>query len=43
MNKLLCSLECTWMKIIDCQFYIVDSLFLDVSLELNTNLVVVWL
>ena len=33
MNKYLCSLECTWMKIIDSQFYIIDSLSLDVSLE----------
>ena len=33
MNKLLCSLACTWMTIIDSQFYIIDSLSLDVSLE----------
>ena len=32
MNKVLCSLACTWMTIIDCQFYIIDSLSLDVSL-----------
>ena len=25
MNKFLCSLACTWMKIIDSQFYIIDS------------------
>ena len=35
MNKLLCSLACTWITIIDSQFYI-----LDVSLECNANLVV---
>ena len=29
MNKFLCSLACTWMKIIDSQFYIIDSLSLD--------------
>ena len=40
MNKLLCSLACTWMKIIDSQLYIIDSLSLDVSLEWNANLVV---
>ena len=33
MNKFVCSLECTWMTIIDSQFYIIDSLPLDVSLE----------
>ena len=33
MNKFLCSLACTWMTIIDSQFYIIDSLSLDVSLE----------
>ena len=33
MNKFLCSLACTWMTIIDRQFYIIDSLSLDVSLE----------
>ena len=33
MNKFLCSLACTWMTIIDNQFYITDSLSLDVSLE----------
>ena len=35
MNKFLCSLACTWMTIIDTdsQFYIIDSLSLDVSLE----------
>ena len=26
MNKILCSLACTWMTIIDSQFYIIDSL-----------------
>ena len=26
MNKFLCSLACTWMTIIDSQFYIIDSL-----------------
>ena len=25
MNKFLCSLVCTWMTIIDSQFYIIDS------------------
>ena len=43
MNKFLCSLACTWMTIIDSQFYIIDSLSLDVSLELNANLVVAWM
>ena len=31
------------MAIIDSQFYIIDSLSLDVSLEWNANLVVAWL
>ena len=31
MNTFLCSLECTWMTIIDSQFYSID------------NLVVAWL
>ena len=43
MNKLLCSLACIWMTIIDSQFDIIDSLSLDVSLEWNANLVVAWL
>ena len=30
MNKFLCSLTCTWMTITDSQFYIIDSLSLDV-------------
>ena len=33
INKRLCSLACTWVTIIDSQFYIIDSLSLDVSLE----------
>ena len=33
MNKILCSLACTRMTIIDHQFYIIDSQSLDVSLE----------
>ena len=33
MNKLLCSLVCTWITIIDSQLYIIDSLSVDVSLE----------
>ena len=33
MNKFLGSLACTWMTKIDRQFYIIDSLSLDVSLE----------
>ena len=33
MNKFLCSLACSWMAIIDSQYYIIDSLSLDVSLE----------
>ena len=33
MNKLLCGLACTWITMIDSQFYIIDSLSLDVSLE----------
>ena len=32
-NKLLCSLACTWMTIIDSQFYITRILSLDVSFE----------
>ena len=28
MNKFLCCLACTWMTIIDSQFYIIDSLSL---------------
>ena len=43
INRFLCSLACTWMTIIDNQFYIIDSLSLDVSLERNANLVVAWL
>ena len=43
MNKFLRSLACTWMTIIDSQFYIIGSLSLDVSLECNANLVVAWL
>ena len=31
------------MTIIDSQFYIIDSLSVDVSLELNANLVIAWL
>ena len=38
-----CSLACTWMTIIDSQFYIIDSLSLDVSLERYAILVVAWL
>ena len=38
MNKFLCSLACTWVTKIDSQFYIIDSLSLDVSLEWNVNL-----
>ena len=33
MNKFLCSLACTWMTIIDNQFFIIDSVSLDVYLE----------
>ena len=33
MNKFMCSLACTWMIIINSQFYIIDSLSLGVSLE----------
>ena len=33
MITFLCSLVCTWMTIIDSQFYIIDSLSLDVALE----------
>ena len=33
MKKFLCSLACTWMTIIDSQFYTIDSFPLDVSLE----------
>ena len=33
MSKFLCSLACTWMTIIDSQFYIIDSSSLNVSLE----------
>ena len=33
MNTFLRSLACVWMTIIDSQFYIIDSLSLDVSLE----------
>ena len=43
MNKVLYSLACTWMTIIDSQFYIIDSLSLHVTLELNAKLVVAWL
>ena len=43
MNTFLCSLACTWMAIIDRQFYIIDSKSLDVTLERNDQLVVAWL
>ena len=43
MNKFLGSLACTWITKIDSQFYIIDSLSLDFSLEWNANLVVAWL
>ena len=43
MNMFLCSLACTWIPIIDSQLYIIDSLSLNVSLEQNAKLVVVWL
>ena len=43
MNKFLRSLACSWMTIIDSQLYIIDSLSLDVSFELNAILVVAWL
>ena len=33
INEFLCSLACTWMTILDSQFYITDSLSLDVLLE----------
>ena len=33
MNTISCSLACTWITIIDSQFYIIDSLSLDVLLE----------
>ena len=33
MNKFLCSLACTWMTIIDSQFYIINSISLGVSLQ----------
>ena len=32
VNKFLCSLACTLMRLKDSQFYIIDSLSLDVSL-----------
>ena len=35
MNKFLCSLACTWMTIIVSQFYIIDSLSLDVSFKMK--------
>ena len=38
MNKVLCSLACTWMTIIESELYIIDSLSLDVSLERHANL-----
>ena len=40
MNKFLCSWACTSMTTIDNQFYMIDSLSLDVSLELGVCLVV---
>ena len=43
MNKFLCSLACTWMTIIDSQFYSIDSLSIYVLFEWNPNLVVAWL
>ena len=38
MNKFLCSLACTWMTIIDSQFYIIDSL----SLMFHWNKMLTW-
>ena len=43
INKCLCSLACTWITTIDSQFYIIDSLSLDVSFGWNAKLVVAWL
>ena len=43
MNKLSCSLSCTWMTIINCLFYASDSLSIDVSLESVAKSVVAWL
>ena len=38
MNKLLCSLACTWMTIVDSQFYNIDSL----SLDVHSNEMLTW-
>ena len=37
MNKILCSVACIWMTIIDTQFYTIDSLSLS-SLSLDVSL-----
>ena len=39
MNTFLFSLACNWMTIIDSQFFIIDSYFLDVSWECDAKLV----
>ena len=38
MNKVLSSLAFTWMAIIDSQFYIIDSLSLDVFIGMKCSL-----
>ena len=43
MNKFLYSLACTWMTIIDSQFYIINSLSLEVSLFHWNEMLTWWL
>ena len=38
MSMFLCSFACTWMTIIDSQFYIIDSLSLVLIFQLNEML-----
>ena len=43
MNKFSYSLSCTWITIIDSQYFAFDSLSGDVSLEYIAKLVFEWL
>ena len=43
MNKLLCSLACTWKTIKGSQFHIIDSLSFRCFIGMDANLVVAWL
>ena len=38
-----CSLVYTWVAIIDCKFYVIDSESCEVTASCNAKLVVAWL